>query len=256
MNKPCHGIEAAEPRRPQRGAAVGLSTCLGDCPFRAEADHRIANHLSLVASYVRLKGATLQGPDGVDPSAVRQFVQSLEAQIHAVARVHRMLALQNDADEVELTQALHEICASLEDRSGRDVEIVEDFDVACQVDPASVFSIGQFVGEAVINALKYAFARSGRGVVTVSAKALASGAVCVGVSDNGCGLAPDVSPMRNGGVGFRLMRGIARSLGANLGFRSDVRGLAVTLTLERRAMRDAGPKAGAGATGAGRRERP
>ena len=209
----------------------GYPDCAQGCRFRAEADHRIANHLSLLASYSRIHGAEFDGPGVSDHADVRLLAQSLEAQIRAIARLHRLLAVQVGADNVNLSQLLREICAPFAVEPDPRVLIVEDFDADCMVSIGEVVSIGQFVGEAIINAMKHAFPDHASGALVVRSRTEASGALVIEIIDNGPGLPEDFDPARDGGFGLNLMRGIARSLRASLRLDSQAHGLHVALTI-------------------------
>jgi len=57
----------------------------------AEADHRIANHLAMLASYVRLKGAAMaQRDEPLDAQDVQSLTRIIVAQIDAISDLHRM----------------------------------------------------------------------------------------------------------------------------------------------------------------------
>jgi two-component sensor histidine kinase len=51
------------------------------------------------------------------------------------------------------------------------------------------------------------------------------------VIDDGVGLSEDFNPLGDGGLGFRVVRGLARQLGADLVYESGDIGLTVRLTL-------------------------
>ena len=83
----------------------------------AEADHRIANHLALVAGFVRVKAGDL-AKQSAEPSraSVTALFESIGVQLDAVARLHRSLATNREQPSTNLPELLHAICAPF--RSG------------------------------------------------------------------------------------------------------------------------------------------
>ena len=67
------------------------------------------------------------------------------------------------------------------------------------------------------------------------------GAVGVEIADNGNGLPKGLDPAIDGGLGFRLLRTLARQLQASIEFNSGNEGMVVRLTLPRqRGLMDTG----------------
>jgi two-component sensor histidine kinase len=220
--------------RPVGGAfrvSLAFPDCARDCRLRSEADHRIANHLTMLSSYARMKCAEFKGEGVTSYESVRLLNQSIEAQICAISRLHRMLTWQAGSNAVELAPLLHEICGSLVGDPEQRVILVEDLAPDCAIGVEHVLAVGQIVGEAIINAYKYAFPASAAGVVLIRSRRTGQGAVCVDIIDNGPGLPAAFDPEADGGFGFNLMRSLSRGLRAPLDFVSSPNGLRVTLTL-------------------------
>jgi two-component sensor histidine kinase len=114
--------------------------------------------------------------------------------------------------------------------SGR-MDVIEDFPRGCLVRTEQVLPLTQIVAEALMNAIKHAPPSNRRGVIRASCGMDAFGAVWVEVRDDGAGLPPAFDPNHDGGLGFRLLRGLSAQLGARLQFDSSAAGLRVRLTL-------------------------
>jgi len=79
-----------------------------------EANHRIANHLALLSGFVRLKAADLgRRPVAPTIAGVQLLLESVRAQIEAIAHLNRTLALDGQRPPVDLGEHLHDICAPL-----------------------------------------------------------------------------------------------------------------------------------------------
>jgi two-component sensor histidine kinase len=221
--------------------------CADNCAHRSETDHRIANHLAMLSAYVRMKGADLAKGEPAGDSPLSLFTQSISAQIGSVARLHRLLTTQDANAPVDLPTFLHEVCAPFAVGLDTRLVLVEDLGAGCAAQADQILPIGQLVGEAIVNAAKHACSDSrGGGLLVVRCRRGETGKVHIEVADSGPGLSPAFDPDRDGGFGFRLMRGLSAQLGATLDFRSDGTGLCVALTLPDEAPRTPRPRAGAG----------
>lgn len=225
-----HGLAAASPdhRSPPPAAEIGGSESL----HLAEADHRIANHLALLTSFVRLQDADV-AHQSAEPSraSVRLLLNRLGAQIDAIARLHRALAVGGPHASADLGEHLRETCAPFRHGLSGAIELTEDFPPGCLVRTDQILPLTQIVAEVITNALKHAHAGGEGGAIAVRCSQDDRGAMLVEVADDGPGLPAAFDPMTEGGLGFRLVRALARQLGARIEFRSAGPGLRFRLTL-------------------------
>lgn len=198
----------------------------------AEADHRIANHLSLLMGYVRLKTADMDRRRRT-PSrrAMHELLGGIGAQIAAVAKLHRALAFEDLLGSTDLGEHLREVCAPLAGGLSGEVRIVEDLAPGCVVARDQIIPLSQIAAEVITNALKHASDSAEPGVVLVRCQKDADGHVRLEVNDDGEGFPPGFDPLTAGGLGFRLIRGLSQKLGAQITFESSTGGVRFSLTL-------------------------
>lgn len=198
----------------------------------AEADHRIANHLALLMGYVRLKAVDVERHDQA-PSreSVHVLLDGVGAQVAALARLHRTLVSDAPPGPVDLGKQLQEICAPFTCGLCGAVAIIEDFAPGCVVRSDQVLPLSQITAEVLTNALKHACDGPGPGSVRVSCHHDPSGEVQVEVIDSGRGFPVGFDPEADGGLGFRLIHGLGRRLGARIVFESTAGGVRFCLTL-------------------------
>ncbi len=200
----------------------------------AEADHRIANHLTLLASYVRLKGTELVHRDPTPGAGdFSLLLEAIGAQITAISRLHRLLSTDGTQSSADLSQHLGMICSALGSGVSGDVVIVESLASDCRVAPHRLLPTAQIVTEVITNAIKYG-RRPGRpGRIEVSCSKDAGGSVLVEIHDNRPGLSANRSGTAKRGVGSRLVQALVIQIDGTIEYLSTKEGLTVRLSLPR-----------------------
>ncbi|MBO9561062.1 MAG: sensor histidine kinase [Caulobacter sp.] len=212
---------------------------VGPADRLSEAQHRIANNLALIAGYTRLQATRLHKAG--KPLSAREaciVLEEVAARIETVGELHRLLSAAPsegagvNESGVDLGRFLGKLCASLRDTLSfaGETSIVHRDGGGCLVRPDQATPVALIVSELVTNALKYAHPAGVAGRVLVSCRPAGEGLV-VEVADDGVGLSEEFDPSTEGGLGFRVVRGLARQLGADLVYESSGLGLTVRLTL-------------------------
>jgi two-component sensor histidine kinase len=189
-----------------------------------EVNHRVANSLALVSSFLNLQSNTLSDP------AAKQVLTDAMARISAVAGVHRRLYTSSDVRSVDVNAYLEglaeELRASTSDRcrvkfssAGVPVEVPTDRAV----------SLGVIVAELLTNAVKYAYP-SGSGEVRVTLAQPEDGRLTVRVEDDGVGCSGEGEVVGTG-LGMRIIRAMAQSLQASIRYEPKAQGTHVALEM-------------------------
>lgn len=228
MRRPGHdGIKA----RPGEDLRVETPPSCDACAIIDEANHRIANHLTLLGAYVKLRASEIAASERAPSRQDVQFLlESIRVQLDLVARLHRAMAGPVPTGPAALAHSLTAVCDALGGALPPNVVLERVFGDDLRVAPASLLPLTQIVAEAVTNAVKHA-ARDRAETILVCARQDAGGAVLVEVVDTGPGLPADFDPERSGGLGLRLMRALSRQMGAKLLFEPRPAGLTVRVTL-------------------------
>jgi two-component sensor histidine kinase len=218
-------------RRPVATSEFDGEACLRrDCSRIAEADHRIANHLALVAAQAHLRATELnRQPDGLSRDSACLLLLGIEAEISAVARLHRLLSAGGAKASADLADQLHEVCASFNSGLSGAV-LLEDLSRGHVVDAERLLPITQIVTEVITNAVKHA-CPDGKGAILVRLREAEAGKTVIEVVDHGPGLPPGFDPSRDGGLGFRLVRALAKQIRAVTTFHSSDEGVRFELAL-------------------------
>ncbi|TAJ73610.1 MAG: sensor histidine kinase [Phenylobacterium sp.] len=204
--------DAPEPRRDPNAMEVTV-TCAASTPFPEtmppqpdgrdtvirEMDHRIKNHLQLLAAYARVaskrRGLT-----------VGELAEDMADKLAAIAGAHDALHRAGGRGFGLARPFLETLVAAF---TGSRHRIYVDCDPALQLPAAELAPIGMIVSEAISNALKHAFPVGGDGRIWVRLTQEA-GRVKLTVRDDGVGMT-DLPGERISGRG--LIDTLARQLG-------------------------------------------
>lgn len=189
-----------------------------------EVNHRVANSLAMVAALVGLQA------NAVDNDDAKQALAETQARIQAIAGVHRHLYTTDDVRSVQIADYLQSLAAELETTmraTGNDSRILVTADnIAIPTEKAA--SIGVIVTELVTNAIKYAYADLGQGDVRIRMTRGGDETVDLSVEDDGIGWDGSGKPQGTG-LGSRIVRAMASSLGATVAYRTEGGGTRVSV---------------------------
>jgi two-component sensor histidine kinase len=196
-----------------------------------EADHRIANHLMIIAGLIRGQAARLPPGPTLPTQDVRGWLEEMSIRIDAVGRLHRLLRYGSATAIVDLAAYLRDVAeatvASLSVAGPTDIS----FDLApdCEVSAKQGAAIGLLVTEAMTNAFKYSHPSGAPGKLSVTARRERDGTLVIEIADDGVGLPEGFDPKSGESNGFRLMRAATDQLRGRLAFEQTPLGLRVRL---------------------------
>lgn len=188
----------------------------------SEVNHRVANSLSLVSSFVNLQSRTL-----VDQSA-KDALAETQDRIFAISLVHKRLYSSTDARTVELNEYLTGLLDHLRTslrNEGHGVTLSSDIE-PIELETDASINLGVIITELVTNAFKYAYP-DGPGNVHVRVSAVGD-QIEVVVEDDGVGRL-EGGPAKGTGVGTRIVAAMSVSLGASVEYRKRNPGTAAYL---------------------------
>lgn len=222
--------------------AILRSTDMSDRPTNdpvAEANHRIANSLTLLVSMVRMQAnAAGRRPEPVSPAEHQMALQAIAARIGTIGHLHRLLSHVPADGCTSLQPHLKEVSAAMVSAlsSPEQSVRVEHRGQDCLVLTRQVQPIVLMLCEIFINAMKYAHPSGVPLVIEIECFSGADGRLVVLISDDGIGLPESFDPARDGGLGFRVIRSLAGELGAELAIETSDLGLSFRLSLPASAM--------------------
>lgn len=200
-------LDRAELRRERRRAEEELrASNLRLEALLKEVNHRVANNLQMVMSFIALQAKTL------GDSAARETLEKTQARIATIAQVNRRLYTTDDVEYVAMDEYLAGLAADLaaswsNGDAHRVIEVSADPVRLC-TDKA--VALGMITNEWVSNACKYAYGEEHGGVIRVALRLGGKGLLELAVEDDGVGL-PANGAIKGTGLGTRLIEALGRT---------------------------------------------
>lgn len=198
-----------------------------------EANHRIANHLSMIVGMVQIQASALnRGPDVLSRSDVHDILQDMASKILSVSHLHRKLADMPHSNEIDLAGYLVENCSAMINSLGlnKRAGVAYHLSGKCLVSPEKAQPLALIANEIVMNAVKHAHPTNLPTQISLSCRRNAQGNMFIEIYDDGVGLPENFDETKDGGVGFRLIRALTKQIGATLQVESSSLGLLFRLT--------------------------
>jgi two-component sensor histidine kinase len=202
--------------------------------FATEASHRIANHLAMVVGMIQTQIAEVRrGPSLIRRDEVGDILRETAGKIVSVAHLHRRLAEQPQNGRIDVGDFLIEIVCELGTSLslGDKLSVRQRLSAGCSVSTEQARILGLIVGEIVMNAVKHAHPTGIATGISIACANAKDGTLELEVCDDGVGLPEGFNSATDGGVGFGLIRTLARSLDAELRIESDDLGLCFHLAV-------------------------
>ena len=197
----------------------------------AEANHRIANHLAMIAGLMRSQGARIfEKQQTMTGREVRLTLEEFATRLETVARVHRMLSQSDEGEPVDVDAYLRSIAERMLSSLSLagEMKLHCDLRASCVLSSEKAITLGLLVGELVTNAVKYAHPAGVAGIISVEASMTRDG-ILINVSDDGVGLPEGLDPLEGGGMGLRIAQALTAKLGGTISFENHGLGLSCTL---------------------------
>ena len=200
----------------------------------AEANHRIANSLTLLTGLVRLQAhAVGKRTEPLSNVEFRLLLEGVAARIGTIGKLHQLLAQVPSDGTTSLRPHLREVADTLVAAlsSPEQQATVKHTGNDCLVLVRHVQPLILILCEIFINAMKYAHPSGVPLVMTVDCTRCGDGRLVLTISDDGIGLPDGFDAGKCQGLGFKVIRSLAAEVGASLDIVSSGLGLVFRLSL-------------------------
>lgn len=192
-----------------------------------EVNHRVANNLQMTMSFINMQASVL--PEG----EARNALLASQQRIGAIAHVNRHLYATGNVESVALDEYLANLARDLTEtwtspHAPRNV-VARTEPMELQTDKA--VTLGIIICELVANACKYAYGADCAGEVRIILSTGAAGHIRLTVEDDGAGFGENAET-KGTGLGQRLVKAMARGLGASICAQSANPGFRVSLEFD------------------------
>lgn len=199
-----------------------------------EVNHRVANHLTLLANLVQSQASQVaKGPDSYSRDDVHGLLREVAGKVIGVGQLHRRLVAMRPDEVMDLGDYLiessHGLVKSLA-LEGK-VGIVHRLDTRCVAKTEQVQTVALIVGEIIMNAIKHAHPTGLPVEIAIYCTRNAAKRIVVEVGDDGVGLPETFDVRKDGGTGLKLIRQLAAMISADLDIQSDSLGTRFHLIL-------------------------
>jgi len=205
----------------------------------AEANHRIANSLTLLVGMVRLQASAVKKrTEPYSNAEVRHLLDGVAARITTISQLHRTLSHGGIDGIISLKPHLQDVTNALVQAFSSPEQQVRIIHSGgdCMVLMRQVQPIVLILCEIFINAMKYAHPAGAPLILTVDCNVSGDGRLVLTISDDGVGLPDSFESGASQGTGLRVMHSLAAEIGGELQTLSGQLGLSFRLSLPAGAM--------------------
>lgn len=181
--------------------------------LRREIDHRVKNSLASVSAIISLQSARSDDPK------TREALGAIQSRLGALEALHEELQQDHEEDRVDIARLIRRSVDKLRNLVPEHIEIEIDIDPR-DIGSDEANAIALAVNEFVTNSAKHGFDGGRRGTVQIQGER-SRGGYRLRCSDDGAGNAETLTQIANsGGLGSRIIRTLAASVGAQTNWRA------------------------------------
>ncbi|MGI4871111.1 MAG: sensor histidine kinase [Janthinobacterium lividum] len=175
-----------------------------------EIHHRVKNNLQVISSILYSQAVYLRDP------AARTAIRESQNRVQTMGLLHQHLYQGSGPSQVAMAPYLGDLARHLLQSFSRQESIRLKLDVAdIALDMTLAVPIGLLLNEALTNVLKYAYPPGETGLVALHLR-VQDQQCYLSLRDEGRGLPTDFDPTNSPTLGWNMIQGLSRQLGAKL----------------------------------------
>jgi two-component system, sensor histidine kinase PdtaS len=175
-----------------------------------EIHHRVKNNFHIVASLLEIQSSYLKNKEAL--SAIKES----QHRIHSMSIIHQKLYQSDTLSTIHMPEYIYELVEYLRESYA----IRENIGFSLQIENielnhASAITLGLILNEAITNAIKYAFAKTADGKISISLSHISDSQILLSITDNGRGLPDNFDAKIGASMGMELLQGLTDDLGGS-----------------------------------------
>jgi two-component sensor histidine kinase len=164
-----------------------------------------------VASLLEIQSSYLKNKEAL--SAIKES----QHRIHSMSIIHQKLYQSETLSTIHMPEYIYELVEYLRESYA----IRENVRFSLQIENielnhASAITLGLILNEAITNAIKYAFADTDDGQISIALSHISDSQILLNIADNGRGLPRGFESKIGASMGMELLRGLSEDLGGTL----------------------------------------
>jgi two-component system, sensor histidine kinase PdtaS len=175
-----------------------------------EIHHRVKNNFHIVSSLLEIQSSYLKNTEAI--SAIKDS----QHRIHSMSIIHQKLYQSEALSTIYMPEYICELVEYLRDSYAIRASIRFDVHVeSITLNDGFAITLGLILNEAITNSIKYAFADTDEGKISISLDHISDSQILLRIADNGPGLPIDFNGRLGASMGMELLRGLTDDIGGN-----------------------------------------
>ncbi|HEY4288529.1 MAG TPA: sensor histidine kinase [Puia sp.] len=175
-----------------------------------EIHHRVKNNFHIVASLLEIQSSYLKN------KAALSAIKESQHRIHSMSIIHQKLYQSDTLSTIHMPEYIYELVEYLRESYSIRQNIGFSLQIEnIELNHASAITLGLILNEAITNAIKYAFARTKDGSISISLSHISESQILLSIADNGRGLPADFDSKIGASMGMELLQGLTDDLGGS-----------------------------------------
>ncbi len=175
-----------------------------------EIHHRVKNNFHIVASLLEIQSSYLKNKEAL--SAIKES----QHRIHSMSIIHQKLYQSETLSTIYMPEYIYELVEYLRESYA----IRENIGFSLQIENielnhASAITLGLILNEAITNSIKYAFADTVEGKISITLSHISDSQILLSISDNGKGLPAGFNSHVGASMGMELLQGLTDDIGGS-----------------------------------------
>jgi len=173
-----------------------------------EVHHRVKNNMQIISSILRMQSRNIQDEQ------LRMILQESQNRIHSMALIHENLYSNEGLSDVRFDNYIKSLVGNISRTFNSQQQRVKfKYQIESTNLPMDIaIPCGLIINELVSNSLKYAFANTDHGVITIGFSKTDGNKYSLIVEDNGVGISEDFDIKKTKSLGMKIIHTLVKQI--------------------------------------------